>query len=279
MASEGPIVDEIAGLLDQCSPDELANILQAIEGGDMGTPVPDMATPVDQLPAGESPPSALPAPVADMSPQSPTKVLPPAGPPPAGAGRRPVPQGVRRQNVPEEEQEVTLSEAKKLLDDHSSAVVSEVRKMVPYMGMSNIGGGETLDLETLTKILSTRDDEVKELEERLNTTQAELSAKDRRVSDLGSELDLAIREVRHRQLDLEFQQLKLEETVRSNAGMEAAQKNLVARVEEVALHSRHAALDVDIGRTNMSMAGFGRVQGSLPWTVRKSRPAPTAGIV
>jgi len=171
-------------------------------------------------------------------------------------------------NAPEEEQ-ITLNDAKKLLEDHSSAVVTEVRKMAPYIGMSS-NGEETLDLEILTKVLASRDEEVKELEARLSIFQAELSAKDRRVADLGGELDLTVREVRHRQLDLEFQQLKLDETVRNNAEMEQAQKSLVARVEQAGLNARHAALDIDMARM---MPGLGRMQGSLPWTMRKSRPA------
>jgi len=196
----------------------------------------------------------------------PLQVLPPSSAPPGS--RRPAPAGVR---IPgsssEQEEQIPLSDAKKLLEDHSAAVVTEVRRMVPYIGMSN-SGGEALDLETLTKVLAARDEEVKELEGRLINIQAELSTKDRRVADLGSDLDLAIRELRHRQLDLEFQQLKLEETVRNNAEMEQAAKNLAVRVDEASLTARHAALDIDMGR---SMPGLMRAQGTLPWTVRKKR--------
>merc|ERR1711959_788087 len=140
----------------------------------------------------------------------------------------------------------TLNEARKILDDHSAAVVSQVSCIAPYIGMSSCGA-ETLDLDTLTKVLAVRDEEVKELELRLSTVQAELCAKDRRAADLSGELDLAVREMRHRQLDLEFQQMKIEETVRSNAEMEQAQRTLAARVEEAGLNARHAALDIDMG--------------------------------
>merc|ERR1712151_426320 len=155
-----------------------------------------------------------------------------------------------------------------MLENHSSNMLVEVRKMLPYVGVaSNAEGG--VDMEMLTKVLTMRDQEVKELEAELASLQAELSAKDRRVADLGGELEVALREVRHRQLDLEFQQLKLEERVRNNTEMEQAQKSLVMRVDEAGLNARHAALDADMGRT---MAGTVRVQGSLPWTWRKTRP-------
>lgn len=274
MDSEGNVAEEIAGLLDQCSPDELTNILQAIENGDLATPV-EQEQLLDVEISSLSPGTPAAAPASSLT-APPLDVLPPAGPPPVGTGRRPVPVGVRRSGHGDmgEEQQMTLSEAKKLLDDHSSAVVTEVRKILPYMVKPT--GGETIDLETLTKVLAARDDEVKELETRLCSIQDELSAKDRRVADLGGELDLAIREIRHRQLDLEFQQLKLDETVRNNAEMEQVQKSLVARVEEAGQNARHAALDSDMGRP--MMGGLIHVQGSLPWTMRKGRPAPTSGF-
>lgn len=131
-------------------------------------------------------------------------------------------------------------------------------------------GAETIDTAVLTQALMERDHEVKELEARLASLQEQLAVKDKRVGDLGVELDGTMREVRHRQLDLEFQQLKLEERVRSNAEMEQLQRNLTARVEEAGLTARHAALDVDISR-NMNTPRAMRVQGSLPWTLRKNR--------
>jgi len=265
MAAEGPLVDEIATLLDQCSPDELANILDTLDNGGLAEQLLG-----DDNPSREPATSTAPIPATGTLPFQVAEVLPPESPPPGS--RRPVPAGVRKPvSANEQEQQIPLSDAKQLLEDHSNAVVGEVRRMVPYMGMSNsVGdGAQALDLETLTKVLAARDEEVKELEGRLSAIHAELSEKDRNVADLGSELDLAIREVRHRQLDLEFQQLKLEETVRNNTEMEQAAKGLAARVDEASLSARHAALDVDMGR---SMPGMMRAQGSLPWTVRKKRP-------
>merc|ERR1711957_556305 len=96
----------------------------------------------------------------------------------------------------------------------------------------------------------------------------DLASKDKRVADLGGDLDAAMREVRHRQLDLEFQQLKLEERVRSNAELENQQRNLTARVEEASLQARHAAIDAAV-MTPRTM----RAQGQLPWVLRKTRLA------
>lgn len=215
-----PVVEQIAGLLDQCSPDELSVILQAIEGGLL----PEEA---------ESPALA-------------TQVLPPAGPPPAANGRRPVHAGVKR-SAADQEQLATLGEVKKFLDDHS------------------------VDLELLAKVLTARDDEVKELERELAAIQDNLAAKERHVATLGGELDLATREVRHRQLDLEFQHLKIDETARSNAELEQAQRSLVARADGAALSAKHASLDIDFGRTIMP-GSIVHAQGSLAWSMRK-KPA------
>jgi chromosome segregation ATPase len=181
---------------------------------------------------------------------------------------------VKRAAQEEEEPKITLSEAKQLLDAHGNNMLDEVRKMLPYMGAA-AGVEGSVDMDMLAKMLAMRDEEVKELEMQLRDLQAHLSSKDRRVADLTGELDMAMREVRHRQLDLEFQQLKLEERVRSNAELEQAQKSLMARVDEAGLNARHAALDADMGR---SMAGSMRLQGSLPWTYRKSRPIMASGF-
>jgi len=275
MAEDDEVVDEIATLLDQCSPEELANILQAIEGGeDLDTDL-NIADITKAVPA-----SAVPAPAAGPP------IVPPAGPPPAnGHGRRPPPAGVKMtafggEAVPDDAT-VSVGERKKLLEQHSAGVLEEVRRMMPFptgpvpgdavdpatMEASLQNGA--LNLEVLTTILAQRDQEVKELEAHLSDLQTQLQAKDRRIGDLNGEMDNAIREVRHRQLDLEFQQLKLEERVRSNNELEQAHRKLTARVEEANYDSRHAALDVDLAR---SMPRSARVQGSLPWMLRKNRP-------
>merc|ERR1719293_314907 len=129
---------------------------------------------------------------------------------------------------------------------------------------------ETVDMDTLTKVLVERDREVKDLELKLAGLQGELAEKDKRVAELGGELDIAVREVRHRQLDLEFQQLKLEERIRSNAELEHAQRILTARAGEASLNARHAAIDLEMCRSTPRSV---RVQGTLPWTLRKNRIA------
>eukprot|EP00747_Dinoflagellata_sp_TGD_P193561 gnl/TRDRNA2_/TRDRNA2_59894_c0_seq1.p1 gnl/TRDRNA2_/TRDRNA2_59894_c0~~gnl/TRDRNA2_/TRDRNA2_59894_c0_seq1.p1 ORF type:complete len:376 (-),score=87.15 gnl/TRDRNA2_/TRDRNA2_59894_c0_seq1:414-1541(-) len=207
---------------------------------------------------------------ADGSPkvQRPAAAPPPPAPPPAAT----TPQGL------------TSADMQRLLEEHKISVLSEVRKMVSssapapqaaattsgYPMPPAAGTMDGFDLAVLTATLSDRDREVKALENRLAELQTHLSEKDKRVAELGVDLDTAVREVRHRQLDLEFQQLKLEERVRTNADLEQQQRNLTMRVEEASLNARHAALDADMCRNTPRSV---RVQGSLPWTLRKGKQA------
>mmetsp|Transcript_30897 Transcript_30897/g.95031 ORF Transcript_30897/g.95031 Transcript_30897/m.95031 type:complete len:295 (-) Transcript_30897:318-1202(-) len=283
VAESGPqAMAEVAELLDQCSPHELTDILRALEGSGLAASV-------------EKSPEALaaPLPAAPPQPQAPRRdIVPPSRPPPQGAGRRPCPTTKKRSEGEcreagagtsstavttagehSDDRQLTMNEIKRLLDEHSASVVSEVRKMLPAapvavpQAVQNFSG-EMIDLSTLTQTLSERDREVRALESQLADLQAELATKDKRVAELGGELDRTVREVRHKQLDLEFQQLKLEERVRSNAELEQAQRKLTARVEEASLNARHAALDVDMCLTTPRTL---RAQGTLPWTVRKNR--------
>merc|ERR1712110_912459 len=125
-----------------------------------------------------------------------------------------------------------------MMAEHNAGMLSEIQKLMPNVG----SGGDVVDMNTLAKTLSERDNELQALEAHLASLQAELASKDKRVAELGNDLESALREVRHRQLDLEFQQLKLEERVRSNAELEAQQRNLSARVEEANLNAKHAAI-------------------------------------
>lgn len=227
-------MDEIATLLDQCKPEELNDILASIEQ------------------------SGEPAPVRPVPPQA----------PPPGTRPRPVRPGMK----PAEAQSgdggvIGMDQIKQLLQDHSASVMSEVRKLIPSM---TSGVMQSVDVATLSSALTERDQEVKALEARLAELNGDLSSKDRQVMELGGELDSVLREVRHRQLDLEFQQLKLEEKVRSNAELEQAQRALTSRVEEASLNARHAALEADMGRYTPRGTNL-RAQGSLPWTLRKNR--------
>jgi len=283
--------DEIANLLDQCSPEELENILMAIEVGDDAMP-----------PAGTCKNCRNTG--ADFTgntcscefgqqrqqtpePTSPGGPVPPSGPPPSS--KRPAPVGIKRgdEAVPDEAT-VSMGEMKQMLAEHSAGMLNEVRKLIPYSALPAIENGyadpntfednglekASLNLEDMTSILAQRDAEVKGLEAHLAELQQHLMVKDRRIGDLNGDLDCAIREVRHRQLDLEFQQLKLEERVRSNTDLEQAQRSLTSRVEDASRDSRHAALDVDLSRSlPPRTAGASRhVQGSLPWMLRKNRP-------
>lgn len=275
------MVDEIATLLDQCSPDELANILEAIEGG--------ADVDLEQLSRGNGGADAFGSPAAlyqngEQQQASPAPVPPSAPPPANSSGRRPAPPGYKRSasggEVNPEDAVVSMGEMKKLLEEHSAGVLNEVRKLVTYPALPAPGPSidpatveaglqsGALNLEVLTTILGQRDQEVQGLEARLAELQDQVSMKDRRIMDLNTELDCAIREVRHRQLDLEFQQLKLEERVRSNNELEQAHRSLTQRVDEASRDTRHAALDVDLART---MPRTARVQGTLPWMLRKNR--------
>jgi len=300
MVEASPDVADIEQLLNQCTPEELASILQSIEDGASGQVAPQAAgacqdtaasgaaTAAQRQPASEEPPAVAAAPKPSPAP--------PSAPPPTGAGRRPAP-GVRHKQaeadastvaaadleVAGDNHQLTMDEIKRLLQEHSAGMMSEVRKLVtapPAQTQSALQpvGGDKIDMGTLTQALAERDREVKMLEARLAELQGDLEVKDKRVAELGADLDITVREVRHRQLDLEFQQLKLEERVRSNAELEQAQRNLTARVEEASLNARHAALDADAGRQMMTPRSQAlRAQGSLPWTLRKNR-LPAMGM-
>lgn len=262
-----PLVNEIADLLDQCSVEELDSILEAIDStGSEACSKAQHITAVNNEP------------------------VPPAGPPPSNGSRRPVPAGFKRSGSGGEaaldEAVVSVGEMKKLLEEHSAGVLDEVRKLVNFPEKAALSISSTvgtinaeaqlqgsLNLEMLTQVLTQRDQEVKELEASLAGLQDRLLAKDSRVMELNSELEVTTREVRHRSLDLEFQQLKLEERMRSNKELELAHRSLTARVEDVSREARHAALDIDLGHSPPRTA---RVQGSLPWMLRKSRPTSDA---
>mmetsp|Transcript_21148 Transcript_21148/g.34091 ORF Transcript_21148/g.34091 Transcript_21148/m.34091 type:complete len:313 (-) Transcript_21148:132-1070(-) len=283
---------EISALLDQCSQDELASILQAIEGEELGcsdstvanesqaqTKAFDTKAKMRKSLTNAHRSGELQSCIEGYRKEEEfscdrmetngeiTSPVPPSSPPRPGNPRRPIPGGYKK---PEEvESPVSVRDMQVMLEEHSMGVLNEVRKLIPT---TQVGNADTqsgaLSLEMLTTMLAQRDQEVKSMENYLSELQIQLQAKDQRVADLGMELEGALREVRHRQLDLEFQQLKLEERVRTNAELEQAQRSLVAQVEEASLNSRHAALEVDIGRKSPRSA---RVQGSLPWMLRKNR--------
>lgn len=245
-AEEGaPTPDEIAALIGQCSAEELANILASIEGE------ADASTPKDPVPPSE------PLPAGGGAPRRPLRTKPAAEAPAAEA------PAAEASGVP-------MDQIRQMLQEHSAGIVAEVQKSLQGSGVP----GDGLDVHALTLLLSQRDREVQALEAKLAGLNSELSSKDQRMAELSGELDAAVREVRHRQLDLEFQQLKLEERVRSNAELEQSQRALAARVEEAGLQARHAALDAEMG--TMGTPRSIRAQGSLPWMLRKSQVLSTS---
>lgn len=288
--------EEIADLLGQCGPEELADILRNLAdmGTDMGAelanimgadavpPVPPSqpAPGEDPEPAGAPfvpvPPTAktavapgvaaVPAPAAAAAPLVPVR---PAAAKPGPAGRRPQPAGASRQTAPAgEPAPVSMGELKAMLADHSMSVLSEAQKMLAAADVPGRSEGE--DMGVLAGMLADRDDEVKQLEEQLAGLQAELATKDRRVADLCGELEPVLREVGHRQLDLEVQQQKLEERVRSNAELEQVQRSLATRLEEVSLSASHAVLDLQMSQTS---PGSFSACGAYPWALRQQRLA------
>lgn len=268
------VVDEIATLLDQCTSEELTNILNAIEGNAPAATVLPAAAPPSAAPAQQAlaPETAAAAQAPPLVPMLPT------GPPPSN-GRRPPRASPKKATHADGAGElpgaelpagvIPVEDLMRILEEHSASVIEEVQKILPTAGT----GAETIDMGVLAEALLERDREVQKLETRLAELQANLADKDRRVADLGCELDATVREVRHRQLDLELQQLKLEERVRSNAELEMVQRSLSMRVEEAALNARHAALDLDLSRSLSTPRGI-RAQGALPWTLRKNRLLP-----
>lgn len=308
-------VSELARLLEQCSPERLHGILASIEGRGLT----DATQSASLAAAAQSASLAVAAggaatrgggaghgggyhsrdlPVAPQwqgaaasAPSPPHAPVPPLSPPPGGAGRRRAPPGVRRL-VEEGQEELTLEELKRVLAQHSAAVLAEIRRMLEGGGSPTLPAppqeaGSAVDMGVLAHVLAERDHEVRALEARLEALQAELAVKDQHVAELGGELDATVREVRHKQLDLEFQQLKLEERIRGNAELEQTQRNLMVRVEEASLNARHAALDLEMARSGsasgaapegfaagamspgvMTPRGALRAQGSLPWTLR-----------
>jgi len=121
--------------------------------------------------------------------------------------------------------------------------------------------------------LHERDDQVSQLEARLAELRSAVATRDSHIMKLGVDLDATIREIRHGQLDLEFQRLKLEEQYRENHELEQSTLRLQASIEEKTFDATHAA--IDFGRTfqggPMGDPERLRMTGSLPWTLRRGR--------
>lgn len=126
-----------------------------------------------------------------------------------------------------------------------------------------------------TEAILARDEEVRRLEEELDGLQGVLTEKDARAEALNAELAAACREVKHRQLDLEYFQLQHEERLRLNRELEVSIKGLTDQIEEARLEERHAEIELEGGGPLSPCAETLRMQGSLSWAMRKGRALPS----
>lgn len=273
-------------MLDQCTPEDLNSILQKLEvnsspqeTAQVLASLQSQSVPMTQPMQSVQPFAAYP--MAVVPPMAP---VPPAAPSP---GRRPRPGNMQPVSASPgalagESVTITMEQLQGILAEHSMGVLSEVQRMLPLGATAAstlagvVQGVDGVDISPLAQAVLERDCEVRELEERLASLQLELQGKDQRIAALSNELDSTVREVRHRQLDLEFHQLKLEERVRSNAELEQLQNRLTTQVEEVSLSARHAALDMQMSpMTPRSLCA----QGSLSWTLRSKGRSPLNGAI
>lgn len=198
-------IEEVARLLDQCTPEELSDILREIEGASTASlsfqnmpPTPPQAKmweqqrPQELFAAATANPIqadslATVAPTIAAAAASPPVPVAPSAPPPGG--RRPQlatlqpaagtpPSG---QAVP-----VTLNQLRGLLQDHGASVLTEVHQLLQQRALSLAGGlapppssEGTVDMTMIASTLVERDREVQQLEAQLAGLQAELARKDR----------------------------------------------------------------------------------------------------
>lgn len=255
---------EIAHLLNQCSPEELERILRELESGDGtdGAEGADCATPRETPPRAAStwsgpPPSPQPPPQRRVASTAATAAsgsevvyapVPPAAPPPAGGVRRPAPSVAKRHSAAP-----APAPAPCAAGASGGVVGPEVAALAAGVGT-----------EALGQALAERDREAACLEARLAELHGTLAAKEQRANSLSTELEDVVRQVRHQKLDLEFQMLKLEERLRSNAEAELAQRACEARPQR-------STEDLSLGMCRGLPAASPitmRLQGSLPWTLR-----------
>lgn len=188
---------------------------------------------------------------------APVPVLPTGPAPGRRAARRPPGGAMPPAPCALPEPAVTQAELKQILEQHTATVLSEVQRLLPALAQQ--AGGSELDPSTLTDLLVQRDEEVRQLEEELRELQGILASKDQRVAQLDADLAVAVREKKHRQLDVEFQHVRLEERLRGNAELEASQRVILAQLEES-------------WGASASPTHVHRLQGALPWTVRNKKP-------
>lgn len=307
--------EEIADLLDQCTPEELTNILKNLEeiatrresSPLLGQGVPrSLALAAPPAPPGSSLAESLQAAQVAQAPHAPPRLqsaaaqpqlpctkrsaptagssLPPFAPAPPSApssgSRRPQPTGLSmRPAGPTGADMISMGDLRSVLTQHGSHLLSEVQALVDRSHApesdDTVAG---FDLHMLVKTLAERDLEVKQMEAQLAVLQAELSAKDRCIAGLSLELGQAERDVRNKRVGLQAQQFKIEERRRCNAELEQQQQQqrimsqqLQPRLDEVSLGARqHMAANPQLAAPISS--SYLPTQGSLPWSLRKTRP-------
>jgi len=272
---EMPGVSEIAAMLDHCTPEELSGILRSIHSGSAAGEA-DEQRPGRRTGSPQRPP-----------PMTPT---PPSGPAPASSGRRPPPpsgrpgssRGGHAQRLTYDGEAVlatgiTMSEVQDTLRENVKGVLREVHHM-KTSSASQVAprpqGDDVLSVELLSKAFMERNSEMERLDSEYSAMRNELLVQDTFIAELSNELEMTLREVRHRRLDLELHQLKLEERIRSNAELEQIQRNMSTRIEELGVVARHAELAAASCSSSCSPSGVVRAQGSLPWTLRLMKQQP-----
>eukprot|EP00927_Polykrikos_kofoidii_P059751 TRINITY_DN54887_c0_g1_i1.p1 TRINITY_DN54887_c0_g1~~TRINITY_DN54887_c0_g1_i1.p1 ORF type:complete len:393 (-),score=51.34 TRINITY_DN54887_c0_g1_i1:90-1148(-) len=204
---------------------------------------------------------------------------PPAAPPPTA--RRPGPTLKPKTDVSEscsamsphqfseKEVETLLRSLSTTTSNEDPPKVSQTLQSSPLpQKADDFTTAEKAALFPIARLLSDRYRQEQELERHLAKLEELASVKEVRVSRINRDLETALREVRHHRLDVEFQQLKIEELLRSNAELEQSQCKPTCHVDALTLQAKHAAIDAEqCCATPRSV----QVQGTLAWTLRKSK--------
>jgi hypothetical protein len=177
----------------------------------------------------------------------------------------------------------TLETLLQLMKDQHQSVVAQVQ-WVASMSMPST--------EYLTGVLNSKDEDIAQLQAKLDHLRAEVQAKDDRIESQSLELNECIQSCRHWLVDLEFHKQKLDESTQLNKALDDANKNLEAEIENASQQVKHASLDVEhaggFSRTpivtprgiNIGWGGYTGLQtgycgipmqGSIPWVFRKNR--------
>lgn len=177
----------------------------------------------------------------------------------------------------------TLDTILQLMKDQHQSVVAQVQ-WVASMSMPST--------EYLTGVLNQKDEDIAQLQAKLDHLRTEVQAKDDRIENQSLELNECIQSCRHWLVDLEFHKQKLDESMQLNKALDEANKNLEAEIENASQQVKHASLDVEhaggMSRTpivtprgiNIGWGGYSGLQtgycgipmqGSVPWVFRKHR--------